>query len=244
VSVHAVLGREWGALVRTPVALVVLPAFTLAAMALTFYGAGWLARGQADLQPFFALHPWLHLLFAPALTMRLWADERRLGTAELLLTLPIRPAAAVLGKWLAAWLFGGVALLLTMPLWITVNLLGAPDNGVILASYIGSWALLGAMLALGCAVSAATRLQVLAFLGSVALCFLLLAAGTPLVQDSLKGWAPLLLVELVSALSLLTHYEAITRGVLEARDLVYFILITTAGLIACVWLVERLREQP
>lgn len=239
----AVLRREWGAMVRTPLAVVFLLVFVLAAPALTFYAGDWLARGRADLEPFFRFHPWLFLLLAPALAMRLWAEEFRLGTDALLLSLPVPLPAVVLGKFLATWLFGGVALLLTVPMWITVSLLGAPDHGVIAASYIGSWVMLGGFLALASAASAATRTQAVAFLLGLGLCFVLLVAGTPLVLDLVRGWAPLALVDAVAALSMLGRFAAVGQGVLALSDLVHACALIAAGLLATLVLVAA-RRQP
>ncbi|MGH7048652.1 MAG: ABC transporter permease subunit, partial [Stellaceae bacterium] len=195
-------------------------------------------RGQADLQPFFAFHPWLYLVLIPALSMRLWAEERKSGTIELFLTLPIRMTEAVVGKFLAAWCFAGIALALTFPFWLTVNLLGNPDNGVILASYIGSWLMAGALLAIGACVSATTKNQVIAFVVTAAIAFALTAAGSPVVLGLLQGWAPGWLIGSVAGISLLDHFSAITRGVLDMRDVTYFVSIMIAFLFANAILVD------
>jgi len=195
-------------------------------------------RGQADLLPFFTFHPWLYLFLVPALAMRLWAEERKSGTIELLLTLPITTTMAVLGKFLAAWVFIGLALVLTFPIWITVNYLGDPDNGVIVASYLGSWLLSGAFLAVGSGISATTNNQVIAFILTVVVCFLLVLAGFPLVLSAFRSWAPNTIVDAVSSLSFLTHYQAISRGVLDFRDIGFFVLIIIAWLIATVLIVN------
>jgi ABC-2 type transport system permease protein len=183
-------------------------------------------------------HPWLYLVLIPALSMRLWAEERKSGTIELFLTLPIRLGEAVLGKFLAAWGFAGIALALTFPFWITVNYLGEPDNGVILASYLGSFLLAGALLAIGGAVSAATKNQVIAFVVTAAIAFLMIAAGTQVVQGALAGWAPEALIRAVAAAGLLRHFNAITAGVIDARDLVYFLSIMIVFLAANAILID------
>jgi ABC-2 type transport system permease protein len=162
---------------------------------MTFFLGSFFERGQADLAPFFVFHPWLYLLLVPAISMRLWAEERKNGTIELLLTLPLTKMDAVLGKFLAAWLFTGLALALSFPLWITVNVLGSPDNGVILASYLGSWLMAGSFLAIGSCMSALSRNQVIAFITTVVVCFLFTLSGFPLVLDALGGWAPQLLID-------------------------------------------------
>src|SRR5262244_4304690 len=176
-----VFRREFAAYFSTPVAAVFLIVFLALAAGMTFLVSGFFDRGQADLSGFFFWHPWLFLVLMPAISMRLWAEERRSGTIELLMTLPVEPWQIVLGKWLAAWAFAALALVLTMPLWITVNVLGSPDNGVILASYLGSWLMAGAFLAIGAAISALTKNQVIAFIVSASLCFLLVMSGLELV---------------------------------------------------------------
>lgn len=223
----AVFRRELGGYFVTPLAYVFLVIFLALIGALTFYFGGFYQQGQADLGAFFGLHPWLYAFLVPALAMRLWAEERETGTIELLLTLPLTTAQAVLGKFLAAWVFIALALALTAPMWWTVTYLGNPDHGVIVASYLGSLLMAGGFLAIGSFVSALTRSQVIAFVMGFVLCFVLLMAGYPLVLDAFQGWAPEVLADGVAAMSFLTHFESIRRGVVELRDLVYF-----AGLIA------------
>ncbi|EFK97564.1 ABC transporter, permease protein, partial [sediment metagenome] len=184
------------------------------------------------------LHPSLYLFLVPAVAMRLWAEERRAGTIELLLTLPITLGQAVLGKFLAAWAFITLALAMTFPIWLTINYLGAPDNGVIAAGYVGSALMAGAFLAVGSCLSALTRSQVVAFILTVVVCFVLLLAGYPLVLDFLRGWAPDLLVEGVAQISFLTHFQAIAKGVLDLRDLVFFMLTIAAWLYATVLVID------
>lgn len=230
--------RELAGYFATPLAGVFIVIFLVLAGSLTFFAGGFFARGQADLQSFFGYHPWLYLLLIPALSMRLWAEERKSGTIELFLTLPIRIGEAVLGKFLAAWCFAGIALLLTFPLWLTVNFLGRPDNGVILAGYIASWLMAGAMLAVGAAVSAATRNQVIAFVATAAILFALTAAGTTSVLGLFRGWAPRGVVDAVGGASLYRHFDAITRGVVELPDLVYFVSLIAAFLMANAVLVD------
>ena len=196
------------------------------------------AKHQADLQSFFTFHPWLYVVLIPALSMRLWAEERRSGTIELFLTLPIRMTEAVVGKFLAAWCFAGIALALTFPFWITVNFLGRPDNGVILASYIASWLMAGTMLAVGACVSIMTKNQVIAFVVTAALGFILTVAGSPIVLGLFQGWAPEWLVRGVTQVSFLGHFSAITRGVIDMRDLVYFLSVMIAFLAANAILVD------
>ncbi len=237
-NVLTIFRREFVSYFATPLAYVFIVIFLVMAGMLTFFIGNFFDRGQADLQPFFAFHPWLYLVLIPALSMRLWAEERKSGTIELFLTLPIRMTEAVVGKFLAAWCFAGIALALTFPFWITVNLLGRPDNGVIVASYIGSWLMAGALLAIGACVSAATKNQVIAFVVTAAIAFIFTVAGSPVVLGLLQGWAPEWLIGAVTQISFLGHFSAITRGVLDIRDLAYFVLIIIAFLFANAILVD------
>ncbi len=238
-NVLAVTRRELYAYFATPLAYVFLAIFLVLTAVFTFYIGNFFERRQADLLPFFGFHPWLYLFLIPALSMRLWAEERKAGTLELLLTLPIRLRDAVLGKFLAAWLFTGLALALTFPLVCTVNWLGEPDNGAILAAYAGSWLMAGAYLALGSCLSATTSNQVIAFIITVVLCFVLVITGFPAVLAAFRGWAPGLLVDTVANLSFLTHYDAISKGVLDFRDVVYFLVMIGGGLLATAIVIDR-----
>lgn len=231
-GLQTVLRRELAAYFATPVAWVFIFIFTVLAAAFTFYLGGFYQRGLADLEPFFRFHPWLYLFLVPALAMRLWAEERKSGTVELLLTLPITSTQAILGKFLAAWLFLGLALVTTFPIWITVNYLGNPDNGTILAAYIGSWLMAGAFLAIGSCLSALTKNQVVAFILAVVVSFGFLLSGLPLVLDAFRGWLPQLFVDGIANLSIISHFDAISRGVLDLRDLLYFTLVIGFWLLA------------
>jgi ABC-2 type transport system permease protein len=224
--------REFAGYFATPLAMVFLIVFVALTGAFTFYLGGFFERGQADLSPFFQYHPWLYLLLVPAVAMRLWAEERKSGTIELLMTLPISPWEAILGKFLAAWAFIGVALILTFPMWITVNVLGSPDNGVILLSYIGSFLMAGAFLAIGSAISALTKNQVIAFIVSATLCFLLVMSGLELVLNVLRAWTPSFLVSAVSSMSFLSHFDRVTKGVLDMSGLVFYLSLIAFALFA------------
>ncbi|WP_445680036.1 ABC transporter permease subunit [Radicibacter daui] len=228
----AVFKRELAGYFATPVAYVFITIFLVLSGALTFMMGNLLGRGQADLQPFFNFHPWLYLVLIPAISMRLWAEERKSGTIEMLLTLPLTQCQAVVGKFLAAWAFTGIALALTFPVWITVNVLGGPDNGVIFAGYIGSLLMAGGYLAIGSALSAITRNQVIAFVLTAAVAFVFTVAGTPMVLDFFSGWAPAALVSTVASLSIMTHFQAIQTGVLDLRDLIYFVTLIALFLYA------------
>ena len=219
----AICKRELVAYFSTPLAYIFIVIFLGLTGAVTFYFGGFFNRGQADLQPFFAFHPWLYLFLIPAIGMRLWAEERKSGTIELLMTLPVSTTHAVLGKFLASWIFAAIALALTFPIWITVNYLGSPDNGVIIAGYIGSLLMAGAFLSIGCFVSALTRNQVIAFVIGAAVCFVFMMSGLELVLSSFKGWAPIFVVDLIASLSFLTHFDGIIKGVIDLRDVVYLL---------------------
>ena len=223
--ISALFRRELRSYFATPVAYVFIVIFLMLMGAFTFYLGGFYEQGQADLRSFFNFHPWLYLFLVPAISMRLWAEERKSGSVELLMTLPITPLQAVVGKFLAAWAFTGIALALTFPIWITVNYLGDPDNGAIVAAYIGSLLMAGGFLSIGSCVSAFTRNQVIAFVISIVVCFGFLLSGFPMVLDVFSGWAPQSIVDAIASLSFLTHFSNISRGVIDFRDLVYFGLL-------------------
>ena len=224
--------RELAGYFATPVGYVFIIAYLMLSGVLTFYLGGLLEQGQANLQPFFVFHPWIYLFFLPAISMRLWSEERKSGSIELLLTLPVSMTEAVVGKFLAAWCFTGIALLLTTPVWLTVNYLGSPDNGVILASYLGSLLLAGGYLAIGSCISALTRNQVVAFVVSVCVCLVFVLAGYPVVVGMFKAWAPGPLVDAVASIGFLTHFEGITKGVIRAPDFVFFFSLIALWLFA------------
>ncbi len=236
--VRAIFRRELASYFATPVAYVFIVIFLVLAGAFTFYLGGFYERGQADLQPFFNFHPWLYLFLVPAVSMRLWSEERKSGTIELLLTLPVTMWQAVFGKFLAAWAFLCIALVLTFPIWLTVNHLGSPDNGVIVASYLGSALMAGAFLAIGACISATTRNQVIAFILTVVVCFALLLAGFPLVLEFIRAIFPQGVVDAVAGLSFLTHFAAIAKGVLDLRDVLFFVLTIGFWLFACALVID------
>jgi len=230
--------RELAGYFATPVASVFIVIFLLLSGVFTFYLGSFFERGEADLQPFFNFIPWLYLFLIPAVTMRLWAEERKSGTLELLMTLPVSLQEMVMGKFLAAWIFTGIALVLTFPLWITVNYLGNPDNGVIFASYLGSFLMAGGFLAIGSCLSASTKNQVIAFVLTITVSLAFVLSGYPLVLDFFRGWAPDLLVDAVSSLSFLTHFSDITRGVIDMRDLLYFVSTIAFWLFASALVID------
>ena len=230
--VWVIAKRELGAYFTSPVAYVFLVIFLLLTGFFTFTAGSFFERGEASLAAFFGWHPWLFLVLVPAVGMRVWAEERRSGTIELLLTLPIAPWQAIVAKFLASWIFIGVALALTFPAVITVNVLGDPDNGMIVAGYLGSFFLAGAYLAITCMTSAMTRNQVVAFILSVVLCLFLILAGFNPVTDLLARWANPAVVDTVAAFSVVTHFDGFQRGVIDLRDLVFFLSVIGFALFA------------
>lgn len=224
-NIKAVAKREIGGYFASPVAYVFIVIFLLLTGFFTFMIGRVIERGEASLFWFFAWHPWLYLFLVPSVAMRLWSEERRQGTLELLLTMPVTSWQAILGKFLASWLFLALALLLTFPAIITVNYLGKPDNGVILGGYVGSLLLAGAYLAIGCMTSAMTRNQVVSFIVSVVLCLFLILCGWEPVTDLLIKWAPQWLVNIVSAFSVMTHFEGFQKGVLDSRNILFFLSV-------------------
>ena len=221
-NVWVICKRELYSYFATPIAYIFIVIFLFLSGVFTFYLGNFFGRGQADLVTFFAFHPWLYLFLIPALAMRLWAEERKSGTIELLLTLPVTMFQAVLGKFLATWIFTSVALALTFPMWLTVNYLGEPDNGVIFASYLGSLLMAGSFIAVGSCFSALTRNQVIAFVVTVVLCLVFNLSGFPLVLDFFSGWAPEFVIYAVSSFSFLTHFDGISKGVIDLRDVIFF----------------------
>ena len=238
-NIWIIAKRELAAYFGTPLAYIFLVIFVSLTGAFAFYIGNFFERGQADLQAFFTYHTWLYLLLVPAVAMRLWAEERKTGTIELLMTLPVTTWEAILGKFFAAWAFIGVALLLTIPMWITVNYLGRPDNGVIFASYIGSFLMAGAFLAIGSCISALTTNQVIAFIVAATLCFLFVMSGSDLVLNAFRGWAPAFLVQAIAALSFLNHFDQISKGVIGLPSLVFYVSLIAFFLFANMIIVEQ-----
>ena len=237
-GVFTVFKRELMGYFNTPLAYIFIVIFLFITGIFTFYLGNFFGRGQADLKPFFMFHPWLYLFLVPAISMRLWAEERKSGSIELLLTLPISLWTAVLGKFLAAWVFTIIALICTFPMWLTVSYLGTPDHGIILAIYIGSALMAAGYLAIGAAISAATKNQVIAFVVSVVICFLFTVSGAPMVLDFFTAWAPQLAVNVVASFSFLSHFQAITDGVIDLTDIVYFLTMIGFWLFANLIIVE------
>src|SRR6266446_1803283 len=225
-NIRTITKRELGAYFSSPIAYVFIVIFLLLCGFFTFMVGGFFERGEASLvRPFFDWHPWFYLFLVPAVGMRLWAEERRVGTLELLLTMPITAWQAIVGKFLASWLFLALALALTFPVWITVSYLGTPDNGVILCVYIGSWLMAGAYLAISCITSAMTRAQVVSFIISVVACLFLILAGYPPVINFLQPLFWPWLADQITAFSVMTHFEGFQKGVLDSRDIIFFLSV-------------------
>jgi gliding motility-associated transport system permease protein len=231
-AIRTIAKRELASYFISPVAYVFLVIFLLLTGFLTFTAGAFFERGEASLSAFFSWHPWVYLMLVPAAGMRLWAEERRAGTLELLLTMPVSAWQAILGKFLASWAFLAIALALTFPVVITVNVLGDPDNGAIVAGYLGSLALAGAYLAVTCLTSALTRNQVIAFILAVVICLFLILAGFNPVTDLLVRWASPAFVDTVAAFSVITHFDGFQKGVIDTRDLFYFLSVIGFALFA------------
>ena len=229
---YIILDRELKGYFRTPLASIFLLVFLALSSGMTFFLGRFFERDQADLTAFFSWHPWLFLVLMPAIGMRLWAEERRSGTIELLITLPVTNTQLVVGKFLASWIFTLIALILTMPIWITVNYLGEPDNHVILISYFGSWLMAGAFLALTSCLSAITKNQVIAFIISSISGFVLIMAGFNLVLSAVRSWSPNWITETISSMSFLSHFSRIQMGVFDLNTLVFFVSM----IILCLWI--------
>lgn len=235
--------REFFSFFATPVAYVFIAIFLVISGIMTFNLGGVYERGQADLLPFFNFHPWLYLFLVPAFAMRTWSEERRSGSIELLMTLPITPTQAMIAKFLSAWMVLGLALLLTFPLWLTVNFLGDPDNGVILAAYIGSWLMAGAFLAVGICMSALSKSQVVAFILAVTVSFFFVLSGADAVLQAFKGWLPVTAIDVLASLSFLQHFDAIAKGVLSAKDVGYFLIVIACWLYAGLLIIDEKKAQ-
>lgn len=224
-NILTIAKRELGAYFASPVAYVFIVIFLLLVGFFTFMVGRFFQRAEASLVSFFIWHPWLYLFLVPAVGMRLWSEERRLGTIELLLTMPVSPWQAIVGKFLASWAFLGIALVLTFPLVFTVSYLGDPDHGMIFCGYVGSFLMAGAYLAVSCMTSALTRNQVISFILSVVVCLFLILAGWPPVTDMLVRWASPWLVDAVASFSVMPHFESFQRGVIDSRDVIYFVCV-------------------
>ena len=237
-NIAIIAKREIMGYFTTPLAYIFIVIFLALTGAFAFYVGGFFSREQASLVTFFMYHPWLYLVLIPAIAMRLWAEERKTGTIEILMTLPVSTPEAVLGKYLAAWGFVGIALALTFPMWITVNYLGDPDNGVIFAGYLGSFLMAGAFLAIGSCISALTKNQVIAFIVAATVCFLFTMSGLELVLSFFRLWAPDVVVRTIASMSFLTHFAAVMKGVIDLRDIIFFASLIAFWLFANIIVID------
>lgn len=243
VNMRAVFKRELRGYFETPVAYVFIVVFLMISGIFTFYLGRFYENNQATLEPFFAYHPWLYLFLIPAISMRLWSEERRLGTIEMLMTMPITTTEAVLGKFFAAWLFSTIALLLTFPIWITVNYLGDPDNGAIIAGYIGSAILASGYLAISSCISSMTRNQVVSFVVSVTICFMFIVSGFPLVLDFFSGLGfAQTIIDTISSFSFLSHSNEMMMGIISLKNIVYFLTLVAFWLFINILVVNAKRD--
>ena len=242
-NTKAIAKRELVAYFESPVAYVFMVVFLVLLGFLTFFVSHFYEIGQADLRPFFFWHPWLFLILVPAAAMRLWAEERRSGTIETLLTLPITMPEAIIGKFLAAWIFIGMIILLTFPIVLTAVYLGNPDKGAIIGGYIGSFLLAGTYLSVGSLTSACTRNQVISFVLSLIICLFLLLAGWPPVIDMLVKWAPDWLVNGTASFGFMPHYEAFQKGIVDSRDIAYFLSVIVFMLFGTYIVIENKRSR-
>ena len=230
--------RELSSYFSTPVAYVFIAMFLMLSGVFTFFVGNLYERNQADLVPFFNFHPWLFLFLVPAIAMRSWSEERKSGTIELLMTLPISTLSSVVGKFLAAWLMIGISLMLTVPLWLSVEYLGQPDRGIIIAGYLGSWIMSSAFLAVGMCMSALNKNQVVAFILSIVICFFFVVSGTGIVVNAFSGWANNVIIDAVTSFSFLYRFESLAKGVMSLSDIVYFVSFAVVWLYACLIIVE------
>jgi ABC-2 type transport system permease protein len=242
-NVITLFRREFSSFFATPVAYVFILIFLMLSGVFSFYIGNLYERGQADLLPFFNFHPWLYLFLVPAIAMRSWSEERKSGTIELLMTLPVTIFEIMLSKFFAAWAVLGLALILTFPLWLTVNYLGNPDNGIIVAAYLGSWLMAGAFLAIGICMSALTKSQVVAFILAVVVCFVFVLSGSSIVLDAFTGWLSPLLLDTLASFSFLTHFESMAKGVIALDDVGYFVIVIGIWLYAGLLAVEQKKAE-
>ena len=231
--------REFSSFFATPVAYIFILIFLVMSGVFTFMFGGLYERGQADLLSFFNFHPWLYLFLVPAIAMRSWSEERKSGSIELIMTLPVSTMQIMLGKFLAAWFVLGLCLLLTFPLWLTVNYLGDPDNGIIVAAYLGSWLMAGAFLAVGICMSASTKNQVIAFILAIVVCFIFVLAGSPVVIELFQNWAPNIVVDTIAAFSFLSHFQNMAKGVIALNDVLFYLISILVWLYAGYAVIEQ-----
>jgi ABC-2 type transport system permease protein len=238
-QITPVFKREFLAYFRAPVAYVFLVAFLFLSVGLAFFLGGFFKAGVASLESYFTFLPWIFVILVPAAGMRLWAEERRTGTIELLFTLPVTTLQAVLGKFFAAWAFLTVAILLSFPMIFTVGYLGDPDWGVIAASYVGSILMVGSYLGICSLTSALTKNQVISFVIGVLVCLALVFLGWSIFNDVLSRVFPVWLVDVLANFSFITHFDAFTKGIVDPKDIVFFLSLMGFTLFLNVVALER-----
>ena len=237
-NIKIIAQRELKSYISTPIGYIFASIFLAISTGLSFHLGNFFDRGIADLESFFQYHPWLYLLLMPAIAMRLWAEEQKTGTLELLVTLPIFLGEAVIGKFVAAWVFSGGVLALSFPLWLTVNYLGNPDNGIILSSYFASWMMAGSFLSLSSCASALTNNQVIAFIIGVTICFFFMMTGVDIIQSGFDGWAPSWVINTIGNLSIMKNFNSISSGVIDIRSVTYFFFLISTGLLVNIKIIE------
>ena len=237
-NIKIIAQRELKSYISTPIGYIFASIFLAISTGLSFHLGNFFDRGIADLESFFQYHPWLYLLLMPAIAMRLWAEEQKTGTLELLVTLPISLGEAVIGKFVAAWVFSGGVLALSFPLWLTVNYLGNPDNGIILSSYFASWMMAGSFLSLSSCASALTDNQVIAFIIGVTICFFFMMTGVDIIQSGFDGWAPSWVINTIGNLSIMKNFNSISSGVIDIRSVTYFFFLISTGLLVNIKIIE------
>ena len=241
--IRIIFSREFASYFATPLAYVFLVIYLVLSGAMAIYAGGFFERNSADLEAFFSFQPWLYLFLVPAIGMRLWSEERRSGTIELILTLPVSTGRLVAAKFMAAWAFLTLALALTLPFWLTVNFLGRPDNGAIAAGYFGCWLMGGAFMALSACLSALTRNSVIAFILGATASLLFLMSGLEMVQAFFEGWAPQILADTIASLSFLSHFRLLMRGVIELPTLFYFTSLIALLLFLNAAIIDSLKTR-
>ncbi len=229
-TIWTIFKRELASFINSTVAYLFIFIFLVISGVCTFLLGSFYERGQADLMSFFNFHPWLYLLLVPALSMRTWSEERNSGSIELVMTMPVTTLQVMIGKFVALWFILAICLLLTFPLVTSVNYLGEPDNGIIMAAYLGSWLMAGAFLAVGMCMSAITKSQVIAFILALVTCFVLVSMGSPLITNIFQSWVPSIVLDNIASFSFLTHYENIAKGVLSLNNILYYLASI------CFWL--------
>ncbi len=230
-NIFSIIKSEVRSYISSPAAYIFVIIFLILSGFFTFMVGNFFEAGQASLERFFVWHPWLYLILIPAIGMHLWAEERRQGTIEWLFTMPITLPQVVIGKFIAAWLIVAFALAMTFPMILSVYYLGNPDPGPIICGYLGSILMAGSYLAVTCFTSSLTRSQVISFILSVVICLFMIISGWPPVTGMLVEWAPQGLVDAIAYFSVIPHFTSLQRGVVDSRDLLYYLSVIIVALV-------------